>query len=347
MLQAQQAFHMPTHTLARKDSSQHGPIPAVHAQQASAMPSHSIPHKNPPNMPTVGEDSDGSGGATAKAQALYAPVQAPPSQARPGPEGVPVGPTPPTEAAVAAQSAAFDEADQSAALNTPPPSATSAHGPAASKEAASRPPLPTVPSGTLCLLTLSTILSVQGCYLGYSEGSTNSTSSPGRIVVLKSGAICLVLLWMLPHILVAYNSLGHTDPQLEREPLQAQLRKECSEADLIDAAQKLHAVSIVESIPDAQSSQPLAVPPAELRHAPASKTSGKTAAGQPIGQQPAQASDRQPAGEPFGQQPAQIPGVHAAHVQQQVASAFQQPTPNPFSSAFAYTERMNSAFSSN
>ena len=167
---------MPTHTLARKDSSQHGPIPAVHAQQASAMASHSIPHKTPPNMPTVGEDSDGSGGATAKAQALYAPVQALPTHVSPVPEEVPVGPSPPTEAAVAAVSAAFGEAKQSAAPNTSPPSATSAHALAASSEAASRPPLPTVPSGTLCLLTLSTVLSVQGFYCGNPEGSVNSMS---------------------------------------------------------------------------------------------------------------------------------------------------------------------------
>ena len=64
-----------------------------------------------------------------------------------------------------------------------------------------------------------------------------------------------------------------------------------------------------------------------------------------IGETPAAAAAGQPAGQPIGQQPGQ--GISAAHVQQQVAAAFQQPNPTPFSSAFAYTERMNSAFSSN
>ena len=112
---------------------------------------------------------------------------------------------------------------------------------------------------------------------------------------------------------------------------------------MIDAAQKLHAVSIGECTSDAQSPQPSAVPPAELSHAPAPKASGKIATGQP----PAQASDVQPAGQPIGQQPAKITGSSTAHVQQQVDSAFKKHSPNPFSSAFAYTERMNSAFSSN
>ena len=44
------------------------------------MPTHTISRKSSPNMPTVGEDSDGSGGATAKAQALYAV----PAEAAPG-----------------------------------------------------------------------------------------------------------------------------------------------------------------------------------------------------------------------------------------------------------------------
>lgn len=105
---------MPTHTLARKDSSQHGAVPAQQAQQAFAMPGHIVSRKNSPNMPTVGEESDNSGGATAKAQALYAPVQAP-------------------------------DAESGAA---PPPaqSAESSASPAAGTEAA-RPPLPHVPSG--------------------------------------------------------------------------------------------------------------------------------------------------------------------------------------------------------
>ena len=128
------------------------------------------------------------------------------------------------------------------------------------------------------------------------------------------------------------------DPQLKREPLAAQLRKERSEADLDEAAQKLRAVSIGESIPDAAQPGRPSARPAELRGgsdqgAAASNAIGETA--------PA------PGGQPAGQQAAQTPGVSAAYVQQQVASAFQQPNPNPFSSAFAYTERMNSAFSSN
>ena len=112
---------MPTHTLARKDSSQHGPVPAVQAQQAQqaiAMPTHIVSRKNSPNMPTVGEESDNSGGATAKAQALYAPVQAP-----------------------AAPQKAESSAAPSSAL-----SAESSASPAGGTEAA-KPPLPHVPSG--------------------------------------------------------------------------------------------------------------------------------------------------------------------------------------------------------
>lgn len=58
-------------------------------------------------------------------------------------------------------------------------------------------------------------------------------------------------------------------------------------------------------------------------------------------------TDSAPGAPLAGQQPDEVPAVSAAHVHQQVASAFQQPNPNPFSSAFAYTERMNSAFTSN
>ena len=134
----------------------------------------------------------------------------------------------------------------------------------------------------------------------------------------------------------AYDSLGVlADPQLKKEPLQAQLRKEHSEADLADAAQKLRIASIVESTPDAREPVPPAARPAELRGGQgpdAPKAIGETSSA--------------PSGQPIGQEPADMPGVSAAHVQQQVASAFQQPNPNPFSSAFAYTERMNSAFQS-
>ena len=128
------------------------------------------------------------------------------------------------------------------------------------------------------------------------------------------------------------------DPQLKREPLPAQLCKEHGEPDLASAAEKLRAASIIESIPDAAPPPAAAARPAELRGGQGDETSaapaatGKTETDPKTGEQPT------------GQQPAETPGVSAAHVHQQVASAFQQPNPNPFSSAFAYTERMNSAF---
>ena len=122
---------MPTHTLTRKDSSQHGSAPAVQAQQAQQafhMPGTIVSRKNSPNMPTVGEDSSDSGGATAKAEALYAPVQASPA------------PGPGAEAAPAAQKPESSAAPDSAQ------SAESSSGPAAVPVAV-RPPLPHVPSG--------------------------------------------------------------------------------------------------------------------------------------------------------------------------------------------------------
>ena len=122
---------MPTHTLTRKDSSQHGPAPAVQAQQAQqafAMPGHIVSRKGSPNMPTVGEYSSNSGGATAKAEALYAPVEAPSA------------PAPGAEAAPAA------EKPEASAAPAPAPSAESLTAPAAAPEAA-KPPLPHVPSG--------------------------------------------------------------------------------------------------------------------------------------------------------------------------------------------------------
>ena len=136
---------MPTHTLTRKDSSQHGPAPAVQAQQAQqafAMPTHIISRKNSPNMPTVGEDSDGSGGATAKAEALYAPIQGPPA---PASEGPPAAPTQTPAEAPAAAVATSQQAESSAAPSLAQ-SAASSVGPAAASEAA-KPPLPHVPSG--------------------------------------------------------------------------------------------------------------------------------------------------------------------------------------------------------
>ena len=144
MLQAQQAFHMPTHTLERKDSSlpAHPPVvQAQQAQQAFAMPTHTISRKGSPNMPTVGEDSDGSGGATAKAQALYAA----PAEAAPA-----------AQAAEPSTAAGDDNAKQDA---HPPGSAlqpeTSSvvlqpEAPVQASAAPSsspRPPLPSVPSG--------------------------------------------------------------------------------------------------------------------------------------------------------------------------------------------------------
>ena len=126
------------------------------------------------------------------------------------------------------------------------------------------------------------------------------------------------------------------DPHLKAEPLQAQLHEERSQTDLTEAAQKLRTASIGESAPITPRATPPAALPAELPGAGA--PAGPSAMGEP-----ASAAE----GQAHGQQPAHTPGISAAHVQQQVASAFQQTTPNPFSSAFAYTERMNSAFTSN
>ena len=128
------------------------------------------------------------------------------------------------------------------------------------------------------------------------------------------------------------------EPQLKREPLQAQLRKENSESDLASAAQKLRAVSIGESIPDAPQPAAAAARPAELRGGQGDQAPAAPAA---TGETD---SDSTTGPQPTGQQPAETPGVGAAPAPQQVAGAPQQPHPNPFSSAFAYTERMNSAF---
>jgi hypothetical protein len=147
--QAQQAFHMPTHTLMRKDSSLPAALPTVQAQQAQqafAMPTHLISRKNSPNMPTVGEDSDGSGGATNRAQALYAAIgPAAPNDAPAAEPGPTSAPAQPEEAASA-----------TAAAGTPQKQLRGGAAPdvgAASPSEAARPPLPTVPSGAaICLL---------------------------------------------------------------------------------------------------------------------------------------------------------------------------------------------------
>ena len=135
---------MPTHTLARKDSSQHAPAPGPPAQQAFAKPGAIVSRKGSPNMPTVGEDSDNSGGATAKAEALYAPVQPPQ--------------VPAPEAAGAA------DKPESSAAPSPAQGAEPSAGAAAVSEAA-KPPLPHVPSGA-----------PPACV---SAGSTFSSDHPG------------------------------------------------------------------------------------------------------------------------------------------------------------------------
>ena len=86
------------------------------------------------------------------------------------------------------------------------------------------------------------------------------------------------------------------------------------------ATQMVQSVSIGESTPD----------PPQGKEAPKPPISKSAEAGQSaVPKAPDQAAA------PAAGQPA----LNPAHVQ--------QPSPNPFSSAFAYTERMNSAFSSN
>ena len=86
------------------------------------------------------------------------------------------------------------------------------------------------------------------------------------------------------------------------------------------ATQAVQSVSIGESTPDPQQGKEAPKPPIGKSAEP-----GQSAVPKAPGQ----------AAAPTARQPALDP----AHVQ--------QPSPNPFSSAFAYTERMNSAFSSN
>ena len=135
---------MPTHTLERKDSSLPVHPPAVQAQQAQqafAMPTHTISRKGSPNMPTVGEDSDGSGGATAKAQALYAaPAEAAPAAqaAEPGTAagGDDAKPdAPPAGSALQPETSSVVLQPETPVQASPVPS----HSP--------RPPLPNAPSG--------------------------------------------------------------------------------------------------------------------------------------------------------------------------------------------------------
>ena len=146
--QAQQAFHMPTHTLMRKDSSLPAALPTVQAQQAQqafAMPTHIISRKNSPNMPTVGEDSDGSGGATNRAQALYAAI------GPAAPNDAPAAEPGPTSAAAQPEEAA----SATAAAGTPQKQLRGGAAPdvgAASPSEAARPPLPTVLSGAAIFL---------------------------------------------------------------------------------------------------------------------------------------------------------------------------------------------------
>ena len=146
--QAQQAFHMPTHTRTRKDSSLPAALPTVQAQQAQqafAMPTRIISRKNSPNMPTVGEDSDRSGGATSREQALYAPVgAAAPNEAAAAAPGPTPAATQPEQVASAAAAAGTPQKQH---LEAAPKVGAASPGEAA------RPPLPTVPSGTaICLL---------------------------------------------------------------------------------------------------------------------------------------------------------------------------------------------------
>ena len=135
---------MPTHTLERKDSSLpvHPPVvQAQQAQQAFAMPTHTISRKGSPNMPTVGEDSDGSGGATAKAQALYAA----PAEAAPGAQAADPG------TAAGSDDAKPDAPPAGSALQPETssvvlqPATPVQVGPAPSNSP--RPPLPSAPSG--------------------------------------------------------------------------------------------------------------------------------------------------------------------------------------------------------
>ena len=135
---------MPTHTLERKDSSLpvHPPVvQAQQAQQAFAMPTHAISRKGSPNMPTVGEDSDGSGGATAKAQALYAaPVEAA-AGAQAAEPGTAAGSDDAKQDAQPAGCALQPETS-SVVLQPEAPAQASA-----APSTSPRPPLPGVPSG--------------------------------------------------------------------------------------------------------------------------------------------------------------------------------------------------------
>ena len=144
---------MPTHTLERKDSSPpvHPPVvQAQQAQQAFAMPTHTISRKGSPNMPTVGEDSDGSGGATAKAQALYAaPAEAAPAARAAEPSPAAGGDDAKQDAHPAGSALQPEISGVIVQPETPAQAST-----APSK--APRPPLPNVPSGDGPLLDVFT-----------------------------------------------------------------------------------------------------------------------------------------------------------------------------------------------
>ena len=118
------------------------------------------------------------------------------------------------------------------------------------------------------------------------------------------------------------------DPQLRRDPPEAKMQKEQSTAEVNEATQMVQSVSIGESAPDSLQQPEKPKPPISKSAEP-----GQAAIPKAIGEMAA----------PTAGQPALDP----AHPQQQIADAPQPPSPNPFSSAFAYTERMNSAFSSN
>lgn len=108
------------------------------------------------------------------------------------------------------------------------------------------------------------------------------------------------------------------DPQLRKQPVEPQIRKERSETNLAEVAQKLHDVSLCRAVLEAAQQPASAAEPSRAPGLPA--VPGSTRAAVLAAQRPAQNLAAGPA---------------------------QQPNHNPFSSAFAYTERMNSAFSSN
>ena len=118
------------------------------------------------------------------------------------------------------------------------------------------------------------------------------------------------------------------DPKLKKDAPEAESQKEQSRAGADQAARMVQSVSIGESVSDPPQGKEAPKPPISKSAEP-----GQTAIPKAPGQAAAPAAGQ--------------PALNPAHAQQQAADAPQQPAPNPFSSAFAYTERMNSAFSSN